>query len=161
MSLHQIRTLLTCDSATTAVELAFVLPALAALMVGGLYTGVAVYSAAGLHQAVEQAARCYSVNAGQCGSESAAQTYAQSQYYGVNSPTFTASIQTCGHQVAATVTIRLSRHGKFERAPQCDGLLPMIGTLMDRQLIAAFWQSSNVLLTRLEIHGVPVSAARR
>jgi len=84
-----------------------VLPAVAALLVGGLYTGIVVYSAAGLHDAVEQAARCYSVNAGQCGSDTATQTYAQHQYYGVNSPTFTASIQSCGHQVAATVTIPL------------------------------------------------------
>jgi Flp pilus assembly protein TadG len=107
MGLHQSRAFLTCDSGTTAAEFGMVLPAVAALIVGGLYTGIVVYSAAGLHQAVEQAARCYSVNAGQCGSESAAQTYAQSQYYGVNSPTFAASIQSCGHQVAATVTIPL------------------------------------------------------
>ena len=107
MGLHQRRAFLTCDSGTTAAEFGMVLPAVAALIVGGLYTGVVVYSAAGLHTAVEQAARCYSVNVGQCGSGSATQTYAQSQYQGVRSPTFTASIQTCGHQVAATVTIPL------------------------------------------------------
>ena len=84
-----------------------VLPAVAALIVGGLYSGVAVYSAAGLHTAVEQAARCYSINGNLCGSVSATQTYAQAQYYGVSSPTFTASIQSCGHQVVATVTIPL------------------------------------------------------
>jgi hypothetical protein len=85
-----------------------VLPGLAALLVGGLYTGLLLYSAAGLHSAVEQAARCYSVNVGQCNSASATQTYAQTQYYGINSPTFTASIAPCGHQVAATVTIAFS-----------------------------------------------------
>jgi len=105
MGLHQRRIFLTCDSGTAAAEFGMVLPAVAALIVGGLYTGVVVYSAAGLHTAVEQAARCYSVNVGQCGSESATQTYAQNQYQGVSSPTFTASIQSCGHQVAATVTI--------------------------------------------------------
>jgi Flp pilus assembly protein TadG len=107
MGLHQKGTLLTCGGGTTAVEFALVLPAVVALMVGGLYTGIAVYSAAGLQNAVEQAARCYSVNVSQCNSQSATQTYAQTQYYGVNSPTFTASIQTCGHQVAASVTIPL------------------------------------------------------
>jgi Flp pilus assembly protein TadG len=107
MGLHERRAFLTCDSGTTASEFGMVLPAVAALIVGGLYTGVVVYSAAGLHTAVEQAARCYSVNVGQCGSESATQTYAQNQYQGVSSPTFTASIQSCGHQVAATVTIPL------------------------------------------------------
>lgn len=97
-----------CKRGSTAVEFALVLPALAALVVGGLYTGLVIYSAAGLHSAVEQAARCYSVDVSQCNSATAAQTYAQNQYYGVNSPTFTASTQSCGHQVAATVTIGFS-----------------------------------------------------
>jgi Flp pilus assembly protein TadG len=107
MRFGQIRALLASDSGTTAAEFGMVLPAVAALIVGGLYTGILVYSAAGLHNAVEQAARCYSVNVNQCGTESATQTYAQNQYYGVNSPTFTASLQSCGHQVAATVAIPL------------------------------------------------------
>jgi|SRR5579863_9846275 len=107
MRLRRKRNLSTCDSGTTAAEFALVLPALGALVVGGLYAGLVVYSAAGLHHAVEQAARCYSVNSNQCGSVTATQTYAQSEYYGVDSPTFTASIQSCGHQVAATVTIPL------------------------------------------------------
>jgi Flp pilus assembly protein TadG len=107
MSFRQIRALLKCASGTTAAEFGMVLPAVAALLVGGLYTAIVVYSAAGLHDAVEQAARCYSVNVSQCSSDTATQTYAQNRYYGVNSPTFTASIQSCGHQVAATVTIPL------------------------------------------------------
>lgn len=89
------------------MEFALVLPALASLIVGALYTGLLVYSAAGLQNAVEQAARCYSVNATQCSSASATQSYAQNEYYGIQSPTFTASTQSCGHQVAATVTIPL------------------------------------------------------
>jgi Flp pilus assembly protein TadG len=96
-----------CNSGAAAVEFALVLPVLAALLVGGIYAGLVVYSAAGLQTAVEQAARCYSVNGAQCGSASAAQTYAQSEYSGTNNPTFTASIQPCGHQVAATVTVPL------------------------------------------------------
>ena len=107
MSGRQLPKLMSCDRGTTAIEFGLVLPSLAALIVGGLYTGILVYSAAGLHNAVEQAARCYSVNTTQCGSESATQTYAQNQYYGVSSPTFTASLQSCGHQVAATVTVPL------------------------------------------------------
>jgi Flp pilus assembly protein TadG len=100
--------LLACDRGSTAVEFALVLPALAALLIGGLYTGLVVYSAAGLHHAVEQAARCYSVNVSQCNSAAAAQSYAQSQYYGIESPTFAASTQSCGHQVVAAVTIAFS-----------------------------------------------------
>jgi Flp pilus assembly protein TadG len=92
-----------CDRGNTAVEFALVLPALAMLVVGGLYTGLLMYSTAGLHNAVEQAARCYSVSKSQCSTASAAQTYAQSSYYGISTPTFTASTQACGHQVSATL----------------------------------------------------------
>jgi Flp pilus assembly protein TadG len=96
-----------CVRGATAVEFALVLPALAALLVGGLYTGLLVYSAAGLHNAVEQAARCYSVNVSQCNDAAGAEAYAQNSYYGVNTPTFTASTQACGHQVSATVSFVL------------------------------------------------------
>lgn len=87
------------------MEFGLVLPCLIALVVGTLYTGLVVYSAAGLHSAVEQAARCYSVNVSQCNNVGATQTYALSQYHGINTPTFTASTQSCGYQVAASVTI--------------------------------------------------------
>ena len=83
-------------------------PALAALVVGGLYTSLAIYSVAGLHHAVEQAARCYSVNANQCGSIASAQAYAQAQYFGIATPTFTANLAGCGHQVSANLTIAFS-----------------------------------------------------
>lgn len=96
-----------CEHGSTAVEFALLLPAFASLMVGTLYTGLVVYSAAGLHSAVEQAARCYSVNAGTCSSSSATVTYAQSQYHGIDSPNFTATTASCGHQVSGTVTVGL------------------------------------------------------
>jgi hypothetical protein len=99
--------LLRCERATTAVEFALVLLPLATLLAGGLYGGVAVYSAAGLHTAVEQAARCFSVNSNQCGDTSTTQNYAQTEYTGAGVPVFTASLQACGHQVSATVTIPL------------------------------------------------------
>ena len=97
-----------CKHGSTAVEFGLLLPAFASLVVGTLYTGLCVYSATGLHSAVEQAARCYSVNATLCGSQSATVTYAQTQYYCVNSPTFTASTASCGHQVSGTVTVALA-----------------------------------------------------
>jgi Flp pilus assembly protein TadG len=97
-----------CESATAAVEFAMLLPVLAALIVGGIYVGLLVYSVSGLHWAVEQAARCYSVNAIQCSSASTAQTYAQNQYYGINTPTFIVSSASCGYQVTGTVTITFS-----------------------------------------------------
>jgi Flp pilus assembly protein TadG len=90
------------------VEFALILPALAMLIVGILSVGLLMYSASGLHYAVEQAARCYSISASQCNSAAATEAYAQTNYYGVSNPTFAASIQSCGHQVSAAVTIMLN-----------------------------------------------------
>jgi len=99
---------MSCQSGATALEFGLIAPILFALIIGGLSTGLVVYSAAGLHDAVEQAARCYSVNAIKCSTPAQAQSYATSAYYGLNTPAFTASIQPCGHQVAATVTVELT-----------------------------------------------------
>lgn len=108
MKRRAIRTLAFCEHGGTAVEFGLMLPAFASLVVGTLYAGMVVYSAAGLHSAVEQAARCYSVNATTCGSSSATVTYAQSQYHGINSPAFTATTASCGHQVSGSVTVALT-----------------------------------------------------
>src|SRR5258708_18929850 len=107
MALQRPARFAACDGGSTALEFALIFPALTGLLVGTLYSGLLLYSAASLNQAVEQAARCYAVNAGECSSESAAQTYARSHYYGVSSPTFAASTASCGHQVSATVSIGL------------------------------------------------------
>lgn len=91
-----------------AVEFAFVMPAFFALVIGSISASILLYSNVSLQNAVEEGARCFSVNAVQCGSASAAQTYAQSQYHGISSPTFTASTPACGHQVAASVTLQFA-----------------------------------------------------
>jgi Flp pilus assembly protein TadG len=108
MSIMRPASFTACENGNTAVEFALILPAFATLVVGTLYAGVLLYSAAGLHNAVETAARCFSVNAGQCSSVATTQSYAQSQYHGVSSPTFTASTTACGYQVSATVTVALA-----------------------------------------------------
>ena len=92
---------------TTTVEFAFVAPAMFLLILGTIYAGLLVYTGMGLQTAVEKAARCYSVNATQCGSASATQTYARSNYFGVSTPTFTASTPACGHQVTASLSFNL------------------------------------------------------
>jgi Flp pilus assembly protein TadG len=102
-----MRKFATCTEGTTAVEFAVVMPSFFALIIGCVSACVLLYSNVSLQNAVEMGARCYSVNATQCANASAAQTYAQSQYYGISSPTFTASTPACGHQVAATVTLQL------------------------------------------------------
>jgi Flp pilus assembly protein TadG len=100
--------LVSCVSGTTAVEFALVSPAFLALLLGIMYGSLAIYAAASMHFAVEGAARCYSVNASQCGSATTTPSpltvsYAQNHYLGPGSPTFTASTASCGHQVNATL----------------------------------------------------------
>jgi Flp pilus assembly protein TadG len=96
-----------CDRGATAVEFALIAPLFVLLLSGAIYAGVLIFSAMGLQTAVEKAARCYSVSAAACNTVSAAQTYAQSSYYGAGSPAFVASTPSCGHQVNATLTFEV------------------------------------------------------
>ena len=109
MTRGRARGFLVCDQGATAVEFALVMPAFLALVLGGLSVCVVLYSTVNLQDAVEQGARCYSVNSGTCSSPSTAQTYARAFYHRrVGAPTFTASTPACGHQVAATVTLQIA-----------------------------------------------------
>jgi Flp pilus assembly protein TadG len=108
MAIVRRKNFVACQDGVTAVEFALVLPPLIMLLIGLMSASLAVYSASSVRFAVEQAARCYSVDAAQCSSPTAAQNYATSSYDGMNTPTFTASIQACGHQVSGTVTVQLN-----------------------------------------------------
>jgi Flp pilus assembly protein TadG len=90
----------------TAVEFAMVLPVFIALIVGGLYACIAVFTSASLQYAAEQAARCSSVNTGTCSSSGTTTAYAQTVYYGPAAPaaTFTYSTPACGHTVNGSVS---------------------------------------------------------
>ncbi len=90
---------------TTVIEFAIVVPVFLALVVGGLYACLGVFTAMSLQYAVEQAARCSSVSTN-CSSSATTTAYALTSYYGPASPapTFTYSTPACGHQVAGTVS---------------------------------------------------------
>jgi Flp pilus assembly protein TadG len=95
------------NDGTTAVEFAIILPLFLGLTIGGLYLCSILFSFVGMQHAVDQAARCYAVEATQCGSASAASSYAQAQYNGVGTPLFSASTASCGFRVSASMTIGL------------------------------------------------------
>jgi Flp pilus assembly protein TadG len=99
--------LVSCVNGTTAVEFAMLLPPFLMLLLGIISASTVVFTAASLHFAVEGAARCYSVNGAQCASAAAAQSYAQTHYLGLSSPTSTASTPACGHQVIGTLNVVL------------------------------------------------------
>jgi Flp pilus assembly protein TadG len=86
------------------VEFALVAPAFLMFLVGIMSASIVVFSAASMHYAAEGAARYYSVNNS---TATTAQSTAQALYKGVSSPTFTASIVGCGHQVNATLSLVL------------------------------------------------------
>jgi Flp pilus assembly protein TadG len=96
------------------VEFALVAPPFLMLLLGIIGASVVVFSAASMHFAAEGAARWYSVNdsvnASPRSTAATAQSYARNLYFGVSSPTFTASLISpgCGHQVSATLSLVLN-----------------------------------------------------
>ena len=90
---------------TTVVEFALVVPVFIALVVGGLYACLGVFTETSLQYAVEQAARCASVSSN-CSSSSTTIAYAKSAYNGPVSPApaFTYSTPACGYSVSGTVS---------------------------------------------------------
>jgi Flp pilus assembly protein TadG len=92
------------DRATAAVEFAIVAPAFIGLAVGTFYVCLSLFLTGSLHYAVEQAARCASVNTTVCPNSSAIVTYAQNNYFGPGgTPNFTYAAAACGKSVTATM----------------------------------------------------------
>jgi Flp pilus assembly protein TadG len=90
------------ESGATALEYGLVMPLLIFGILGAAWAGLLMYSAASLDLAVQSAARCMAVDANSCGTASATQTYAQTQYQGpAIGPTFLATASGCGHTVTA------------------------------------------------------------
>ena len=92
-------------SGTTAIEFGIVGPVFLMMVVGGIYACMMMFSMGSLQDAVQQAARCWSVNTTVCTDASSTQTYAQNHYYGpAVSPSFTAALASCGHSVTGTIS---------------------------------------------------------
>lgn len=89
----------------TAVETALLLPVFIAMILGGISAGMFGFAVSNLNLAVEEAARCASVNATVCATSTAITDRAAADYTGpAISPVFTYSTVGCGHTVSATAT---------------------------------------------------------
>ena len=89
---------------TTAVEFALIAPVLILLIVGILYLCIALFVAASMYYAVEEAARCASVRTSICPNASATIAYAQSRYFALGAhPAFTFAAAPCGNAVSASL----------------------------------------------------------
>ena len=94
------------ERGANAVEFAIVAPLLIAMLFGIFEFGQAVWTQGILDYAVEQAARCASINTTTCGSSAAIATYASQQTSPLNlaASVFSATTPTCGNQVTASYT---------------------------------------------------------
>lgn len=102
---------LACRRGASAVETGFVLTLFLGLLFGVVNLGLVLWTQASLYYAVQQAARCASVNTSTCADQTAVQNYALSRYYGRSTGAinpFTYSDAGCGHTVNASYTYLLS-----------------------------------------------------
>ncbi len=121
------------ETGSNAVEFALVAPLLIAFLFGIYEFGLAIWTQGILDYAVEQAARCASVNSSTCGTASAIETYAATQTapLGLSSGIFTATAPSCGNQVSASYTFAFVSAGSRSTERR---LLPSLGHL-DLELV--------------------------
>jgi len=97
------RRLVLHEGGNTAVEFGMVAPILFMAIIGGMQMSTALWKQNALNYAVEQAARCASIDANNCGSPTKVQSYAATlSGAGFASSVFTVAAPACGNQVTAT-----------------------------------------------------------
>ena len=107
--LNGLRRLARAESGAAAVEFAFVLPVLAAMVLGAIWVGLLVLAISSLDYSVQTAARCAAVNAQLCDTAAKTEAYAKQIYLGpAVSPTFTASTSECGRAVVGEAEFDLT-----------------------------------------------------
>jgi Flp pilus assembly protein TadG len=92
-----------------AVEFGMLAPVLLLLMFGIVEGGRLLWTQNALHYAVEEAARCASINTTACGSASQIEAFAAGRSGAqFASSIFTATVAGCGNQVSASYTMALN-----------------------------------------------------
>jgi Flp pilus assembly protein TadG len=93
----------------TAVEFGLLLPVFLMLVVGVINVSLLTNAVSSMNFAVQEAARCSSVNHTTCASADTTVSFAQSKYKGPGiSPVFVSNNTGCGHTVSATATYDLN-----------------------------------------------------
>jgi Flp pilus assembly protein TadG len=111
---RKLRTYVSQRRGAGSAEFAMILPAFFALTFGIIHFSIIMYAETTLHAAAEAAARCASINLNAAGGSSCLTadtiaTYASSKYAGPSvSQSFAYSSATCGNQVTATGTYKIS-----------------------------------------------------
>ncbi len=110
MKLHRVKPrkgflsrLLRERSGAVAVEFALTVPILLVALLGIIEFGRVLWAQNALHYAVEEAARCATIDLTTCGNTSETQTYASTASgYTFATSVFTVTVTTCGNQVSAS-----------------------------------------------------------
>jgi Flp pilus assembly protein TadG len=91
---------------TAAIEFAMVIPAFIMLIVGGFYAAGFYFAATSMQYAIDAGARCASINTATCPDTTSTLNYVKAHFAAASevTPTFTASVATCGHNVTGSVT---------------------------------------------------------
>jgi TadE-like protein len=94
-----------CRLGAGALEFALVLPAFILMVVGGIHAALMVFTVASMHFAVEDGARCASVQTTVCADAPSTVAFTKAHYFGPSAPpAFAYSATGCGHTVNAAVT---------------------------------------------------------
>ena len=103
-----VRALAKSRSGSTAVQMAFVAPAMLMFILGIMEVGRVMWLQNALNYSVVEAARCISNSPSTCGSASQTQSFAASQSgAGFASSVFTVTTASCGNKVTATYPVTL------------------------------------------------------
>ncbi len=106
--LQLVRALARSRSGSTAVQMAFVAPAMLMFILGIMEVGRVMWLQNALNYSVVEAARCISNSPSTCGSASQTQSFAASQSgAGFASSVFTVTTASCGNKVTATYPVML------------------------------------------------------
>jgi len=106
--------------ATTALEFALLAPVLFSLILGAIEFGRFLWTVEALNYAVQEAARCWVVNPdGKCASSTAVQSFAASAapQLGFTASNFTATVTSCGYQVAGSYNFQFIAKGLIPLSP--------------------------------------------
>jgi Flp pilus assembly protein TadG len=103
---------------STSIEFAIVALPLVMFIIGLMEFGMAIWTQSAMQFAVEQAARCATVNTTLCATPAQVTTYASSVLLapGASSISFSFIAATCGNQVSATTTFSLLLSAMFPNA---------------------------------------------
>ena len=108
VSFRKLRRILADRRGVTALEFAFVAPLVITLQLGTIYVALMMFSVSSLEYAVQEGARCASVQTSLCTSVASTTNYTATRYFGFGTPVFTPTTTICGNLVSASLSFSLT-----------------------------------------------------